>query len=55
MLDKIGIIGKIQGVSAKNNPKPKNVIKTNCPSKKIKFSNKKGVNYPYKNIKTCIL
>ena len=33
----------------------KYVIKTNCPSKKIKFSNIKSVNYPYKNIKTCIL
>ena len=31
------------------------VIKTNCPSTKIKFSDIKTVNFPYKNIKTCKL
>lgn len=31
------------------------VIKTNCPSKKIKFSKIRTVDFPYKNIRTCKL
>ena len=31
------------------------VIKTNCPSKKIKFSKVRTVDFPYKNIRTCKL
>ena len=33
----------------------KNIIKTNCPPKKMNFSPVQSIQFPYKNIKTCKL